>query len=528
MVALARHSGKLAAASAALAIAVLAPAAEAAPKPKQGVKCAPAKSAGGDWRSYGHDYTNTRYQPRESTISPDNVSGLSAEWAFTVEEAGGAGDIAGTPVIDGGCGYVATAGSWVFAFNADTGETVWKAKLPDNGFVYGSVGVTRKRVFVGVNRTQQGLTGCPDNDPCLGPFVVALRRDNGKRVWVSRPIDKQQGSETYTSPVIFRGVVLMGVSGGVAELSGDESIRANFQGSMNFLDARTGKVLEKTWTIHAPKKPKDDFAGGGIWGTAAVDRRARVAYVGTANPYVPAAAHPHAGAILKIDIDRRSRRFGDILDFGEGTPEEYFEALEETPCIDFPGNIPPYPTGLGSCADLDLDFGASPNLFRGPDGRLLVGAGQKSGVYHAFDAKTMDPVWNTVVGPPSYFGGIVGSTAYDGSAFYGPITIPGYLWSLDAGDGSHRWVAPLGDGLHWGPPVAVANGVVYTVDFTGYLDAFDAETGVLLLKTPLAVGDGFTGESSWAGVSVARNTVYAAVGSGGSGNGAVIAYRLPE
>jgi hypothetical protein len=174
-----------------------------------------------------------------------------------------------------------------------------------------------------------------------------------------------------------------------------------------------------------------------------------------------------------------------------------------------------YPQGLGSCAQQDLDFGASPNLFTDAGGRKLVGAGQKSGVYHVFDAGTMAPVWKTTVGPPSSVGGIVGSTAIDESGVYGPITIGGYLWSLDR-TGANRWATPVADGVHWGNPVAVGNNIVYTVDLKGFLDAYDGRLGTPLLHRPIAAGSG-TGNNpvaSWGGVSIARNTVYAAVGGG--------------
>lgn len=461
-------------------------------------------------------------------IGTGNAGDLEPSWVFRVADYGGEGDIAGTPVVRFGCVYVATAGrGMVFAFNADNGKLVWKRKIPDNGFAYGSVGVTRNRVYVGVNRTLQGLTGCPRGEPCLGPFMMALKRKNGRREWVSKPIDEQRGSETYGTPVVVGGIVMLGVSGGIAELSPEEEVRYEFQGSIVFVRARDGKIIKKTWSIHKPRKPDDEFAGGGIWGTPAIDRKRKVAYVGTANPYVPSAAHPRAGAVLKIDVNRKHKRFGKILAFGEGTPEEYLEAFSAMPCIDFPGNVPPYPTGLGSCFDLDLDFGASPNLFRDSSGRRLVGAGQKSGHYHVFDAKTMEHVRETVVGPPSYFGGIVGSTAYDGEAIYGPITIPGYLWSIGAERGNVRWAYPLADVLHWGPPVAVANGVVYSLDWNGYLNGVDAKTGLPLLKAPLKLSeDDDRGEGSWGGVSVARNKVYAAIGTGGGGEGAVIAFGL--
>jgi plastocyanin len=138
----------------------------------------------------------------------------------------------------------------------------------------------------------------------------------------------------------------------------------------------------------------------------------------------------------------------------------------------------------------------------------------------------MDPVWTQVVGPPSSVGGVLGSTAHDGENVYGPITVPGYLWSLTAAEGRHRWVGPVADGVHWGPPTAVANGVVYTVGFTGFLDAYDAKTGALLAKRPLALGGTKSPASlSWGGVSIARNTIFAAVGMTGLPEGYVVAFR---
>jgi hypothetical protein len=326
--------------------------------------------------------------------------------------------------------------------------------------------------------------------------------------------------------VFLDGLVLLGVSGGSAEL-GDEADRYAFQGSMNFVDATTGALVRKTWTIHPPKEPEDDFAGGGIWSTPAIDRDTKTFFVGTANPFRPQAEHPHTNAVLKFDGDRSSPTFGQILGSYKGTIDEYLPAYSELPCQDFPGNNPPYyPQGIGACGDIDLDFGASANLFTDATGRKLVGVGQKSGVYHVFDAATMKFVWSQIVGPPTPVGGIVGSTAYDGESVFGPVTVPGYLWSVSGTDGAHRWISPTADGAHWGESVSVANGVAYTVDLTGFLDAFDARTGVPLAKRPLLLGGTGTPLSlSWGGVSVARNTIYAAVGITGLDEGFVVAFR---
>src|SRR5205823_5719934 len=67
----------------------------------------------------------------------------------------------------------------------------------------------------------------------------------------------------------------------------------------------------------------------------------------------------------------------------------------------------------------DFDFGASPNLITGPGGQQWVGEGQKSGIYWALDRATMRPTWDTSVGPGSAVGGILASTAYDGTQIYG-------------------------------------------------------------------------------------------------------------
>jgi len=313
------------------------------------------------------------------------------------------------------------------------------------------------------------------------------------------------------------------VSGGSAEL-GDEADRYDFQGSFVLLDAASGALVKKTWTIHSPDI-HDNFAGAGIWSTPAVDAAAKYAYVGTANPFKPQAEHANANSVVKIDLDRTRPTFGEIVGHYKGNVDEFVDQ-GQLPCIDFTGNNPPwYPQGLGSCADQDMDFGASPNLMTDASGKKIVGAGQKSGVYHVFDAATMAPLWKSTVGPPSAVGGIVGSTAVDPSGIYGPVTVGGYLWSLD-NKGGYRWATPTGDGAHWGNPVAVGNGIVYTVDLKGFLDAYDNRLGTPILHYPMSgTATGSSPAASWGGVSIARNTVYAAVGISGLPDGFIVAFK---
>jgi polyvinyl alcohol dehydrogenase (cytochrome) len=485
-----------------------------------GGACAPTKHVGGEWPSMGHDVSNTRTQPAEKTIGRVEAALLAPAWSFSASSAGGSGDFTGTPVIADGCMYVGSNDGWVFAANADTGAKVWATHVSDEGGINSSVTVQDGQVYAAVARVGS-------------PFVTALDQKTGRVLWKTT-IDKQPGSDVYGSPVVVDGVLMEGVSGGSAEL-GDESDRYAFQGSFNLLETgrsphsnkAPGTVLRKTWTIQAPSaKPKNDFAGAAIWSTPAVDVAAKVAYVGAGNPFRPQAEHQHTDAVLKFDIDRSSAHFGQVLASYKGTIDEYVPQFSELPCYDIPGNPAPwYPQGIGQCGDLDMDFGASPNLFTLPDGRKVVGTGQKSGVYHVVDAKTMKPVWTQLVGPPSAVGGIVGSTAVAGGQVFGPITIGGYVWSVDQTTGGNKWFAPVGDGAHWGNPVSTANGIVYTVDLRGFLNAYDAATGVSLLHRSLMIGGPMAPTASWGGVSIARGTVYAAVGMTGLPDGQVVALR---
>ena len=485
----------------------------AGPSPSPMPGCAPVGVTGGEWRTYGHDLANTRHQELERHISHGDAPFLRPAWTFSSVAAGGAGDFTGTPIVADGCVYAGSNGGWLFAMNADTGAPVWTTQVPNGGVINATVAITDDLVIAAVSVPSQ-------------PYVFAADRATGAVVWTTGPIDTQPGSDSFSSPVVHDGMVVTGVSGSAAEVGESEADRYAFQGSVVLLDATDGALIEKVWTIHSPDVV-DEWAGAAVWSTAAIDTEEDVAYFGTGNPFNPKAEHANSNAVIKIDLDRTSPTFATVLGSYKGTLDEYVPGFSELPCEDIPGNPPPYyPQGIGSCGDIDLDFGASANLFTDAAGRKLVGAGQKSGVYHAFDAATMSPEWSLPLGPPSLVGGIVGSTAYDGSAIYGPVTPGGYQWSISAA-GAPRWVSPTADGAHYANASAVANGIVYATDLGGSLDAFDARNGAPLLHYPMIAGSGIGANAplSWGGVSVARNSIYATVGVSGLPNGFIVAFR---
>jgi polyvinyl alcohol dehydrogenase (cytochrome) len=230
-----------------------------------------------------------------------------------------------------------------------------------------------------------------------------------------------------------------------------------------------------------------------------VDLHSSTVYVGTGNAYSGTAA-PTTDSIVKLDL-----RSGALLGSFQGTAGDVFSS---------------------STPGLDFDFGASPNLFS-TGGRSLVGEGEKGGTYWTLDRSSMRPVWHTTVGIGSVAGGILGSTAYDGSTgrIVGPESIPGYLWSLAAANGALEWIAPGGLDLAHLSPVSVSNGVAYSVTTTGFLEAWNEATGLPIAALPLnpiPPAGGYTlGLGS--GVAIADGLVIADVGSGQAGTGIVVA-----
>jgi len=523
--------------------------------------CVADSHPGGEWRQMGGDLGHSRHQAAEKTIGRAQAATLQPAWTFSANEASGGfwNEITGYPIVADGCVFVGSstgrnAPGWIFALNADGGDLAWKTPLSHG--IYSTLAAEDGVVYGFVSRIGS-------------PYVVALDQADGRILWRTT-VDTQPGSDAVASPVVYDGMVWVGVSGTAAE--GDEATRFDFRGSSVLLDASPactattvpvalgdetmglttecfnaspgatgGRVLAHSFAI-----PDDDWdagegdAGGAIWSTISIDPASGFGFVGTGNPFNYEEEHANTNAIVKFDLRRivgglPNPGFGQLAGSYKGEIEEYFPEISENYSCDEDDYVGFFVAGF-ECGRLDLDFGASPNLFRTRSGRLLVGAGQKSGVYHALDPVTMDGVWKQIMGVPSLVGGIVGTAAYDGTSLYVPHTLAGYLAALDRDGGGVRWASPTADAVHWGNPVTSANGIIYTVDLKGFLDAYDAATGAPVLHRPLWLGAN-TGASptlSWGGATVARNTVYASVGVGltsaGDGfpsmpNGFVIAYR---
>jgi polyvinyl alcohol dehydrogenase (cytochrome) len=458
--------------------------------------CANPKSPGGEWRFYSGTLTGHREQLKEKTINTGNVSELGVAWQTTTPDEG---LIHSTPVVVDGCVFTGTDLGNVYALNANTGKVVWtrsvgkseRSNTFEGAGIVGSPAVSRGLVYVGATTPKTSV-------------LSALDKATGKVVW-KRVVDKDQGGGLDSSPVPFKGMVFQA-------FKGDESSDHSHPGFVILDGSRKGrgKILVKTHNI--PQKDYEaGYRGGSTINTPAVDLKKMLVFAGTGNP-ASQKQHPITNSLLKIDADPDSKTFGKILASHRGTSDSYPAPQD----VDSPAcqSDVQWPIGRYSCAQFDFNFLASPNLWTNSDGRQMLGALQKSGVYTAVYTDTMERAWQATLSLPC-FGCNLSSTAVDKNGIYVAVT-GGNLYSLNRDTGAVQWATPLTGTFRYNG-VAVANGVVYSLnDAAGTLQAFDASSGAPLFAhafmedTETFMHD--MGNSS--GVSVARNTVFATSKSG--------------
>jgi polyvinyl alcohol dehydrogenase (cytochrome) len=421
-----------------------------------------------DWPVYGHDLANSRNAPLAGP-APSQVASAAQAWAFKSPT----GDFTGTPVVTGGVLVAGDNGGVVYALDAVTGKVLWSTDVGQP--ITGTAAIDRRApggpaVYVPV--AQPG-----------SPRLLALSLSNGATRW-DTVLTNQPQSSVFGSPVFFHGSVYIGTSGP----NNDDS---HARGSVVAVDQATGSIRWQTFTV----PPQSD--GAAVWSTPAIDPATGRMYVGTGNNYHEPTTDTE-DSMLALDTAT-----GQILGHFQATSNDVFAA-------DNP-------------AGPDFDFGASANLFTSPSGEPLVGEGQKSGIYWALDRATMRPVWSTTAGPGGVLGGILGSTAFDGTRIYGADTLTGQVFAI-ARAGSMPWTS-LDSGVVHLSPTSVAHGVLYTVDPAGLLVARDPATGTVLARQPL-------GGPSFGGVSAAGTAIYVAVGTGPppqpapqqDGSGSIVAF----
>lgn len=483
----------------------------------------------------GQNLADTRSNPLEFSIGAKNVKSLAPAWTFTTH-----GDVSATPAVVGGAVYFPDWGGYLYKVDAATGTAIWSRQISSYDGVTGSVSRTSPAV-------SDGVVYIGDQS---GAHLLAISASTGDLLW-STQLDSHPAAVLTQSPVVFNKVVYEGVSSIEETLAGNASYPCcTFRGSMVAVDAATGKIIWKTYTIPPNGGVPGGYSGGAIWsGTPAINPATGTLYVSTGNNYeVPAsvtsceqagnsagqclAPDDHIDAILAINMANGA------IKWVAGEPQ--FDTWNDA-CLPFfaPNNCPTDPGH-------DFDFASGVNLLTipGPSGtpELVVGAGQKSGVYWAINASTGKILWSAAVGPGAPLGGIQWGTATDSHRIYVaeadsnhiPYSLPngttissGSIAALNPATGKVLWQVPDPTGNIDMGPLSTANGVVYVPSMSGYMYALDAATGEVLWSF---LGKG----SSNAGPAIVGDEVFWGNGyahipaPGFTGSTTFYAFKLPD
>lgn len=495
------------------------------------------------WHMNGHDVRNTRSQPDEVRISPQNASRLRKKWVLTTD-----GDVSATPAVveDDDDGYPWNRhrergrvlffpdwGGTLWKLDAETGRVRWSRSISEYNGIPNSISRTspayaRGMVFVGD----------------LNGNMIAVDAATGDLVWITE-LDANPNTIVTTSPIVHGNRLYIATSS-----SGGGAARQIFRGSLIALDIRTGRIIWQSYVLPDNGGQPGGFAGGAFVNPPAIDPENGLIYAAAGQLYTQPAS---VMACLAADPDGWDEAcfpegafFNSLIafDLRTGAPRWSFRAAGPDARLRGCGANPP-----DWCAPWQnfsiWDFaGSGANVFRAQvrgRWRDLVGIGQKSGVYWTFDARTGRLVWSRLVGHGDDPGGIQWGTAVDGKRIYAaighnanavPYTLPsgkiitGGSWAaLDPGSGRILWQTP--DPLGW-PDLAaltVANGVLYggSMAPTGnQMYALNAANGAILWRFA-------AGGSVVAGPAIVDGTVYWGSGyarTGGVGNDKFYAFRV--
>jgi polyvinyl alcohol dehydrogenase (cytochrome) len=448
-------------------------------------------------------------QAQSAQITPDTVAKLQLIWSTMLK-----GPSRATPVLDGGSLYVPNSNGYLYKVDARTGAIDQEIELPKVLDMPGAsaskgVAVTDHAIIFGLHNA---------------PVVVALDKSSGALLWRVK-LDDFHGAVITQTPLVTGGRVFIGVSGLGEEVAATTPPYncCGFRGSVLALDAGTGRILWKRYTV------PPSFAGGSVWSSSPrMDEKRHSLYITTGNafripPEIQKCVEANKGDQKKLRACYpKDVWYDSILALNPDTGAIKWGFRAENSDIFTGACLVKLGGYCGGGEDFDFGDGA---LRWHAGGHDLVGAGQKAGVFWALEADSGKLVWTTRVGPGGPNGGIEYGSATDGDRVYvaegntkqvahdaGTYTLPsgqtinyGSYAALDAATGRISWQVPdpagaenldNGKPCNVGSPhencvgafakgaLNVANGVVFGCSTApeGPLYAFNALTGERLWR----------------------------------------------
>lgn len=438
---------------------------------------APINLKAQQWNGWGRDLDNSRFQPNPG-IKAEDVPRLKVKWAFAHP-----GPMAtGQPTIIGDHLFLTTEAGIIFCLSAQTGCTYWtmnagaavRAAISVGAMPAGST--AKFAIWFGDEKSN----------------VQAVDASTGKLLWKTK-VEDHLLSRITGSPVLYKDRIYVPVSS-FEETAGRDSRYecCKFRGSIVALNAVTGKIIWKSFTVQDEPRPfkKNSSgmqmygpAGGAIWSAPTIDAKRGVIYGATGNSYTDAATG-QTDAIMAFDL-----LTGKVRWTNQVTPKDNFLVGCRQP-------------GVGNCpadAGPDYDFGSSVILRTLPNGRQVLLAGQKSGVIYALDPDNKgQKLWEVRLGNGGALGGIEWGFAADNENVYVPMADVGGppdkrkpgITALKIATGEKLWHVPAPAAkCAWGTTrcnnaqsqaATVIPGAVFSGTADGHLRAYSTKDGAVI------------------------------------------------
>ena len=382
-----------------------------------------------DWDGWSPSVDNTRYQAKPGLTAAD-VPRLKLKWAFGYPDGLSA---YGQPTVVAGRVFVGADTGYVYSLNAATGCVYWsyKAKAAVRG------AVTVGRVGEGKDARYAVFFG----DFQANAYGVDAR--TGRQLWVTK-VDPHFVARVTAGPTYYQGRLYVPISSSEGfSASTPDYPCCTSRGSVSALDAATGKVIWKAWTVDTPRPTRKNAKGVQLWGPAGVpvwnsptvDPVRHAIYFGTGDAATEPAP-PTTDSVMAVDIAT-----GKLLWHYQTLAGDAFlggcERQKTEACPKHPGP--------------DYDIGNSPILRTLPGGQRVLMVGTKDGYAIALDPDCKGKLlWKVQVVPPEArkligahnAGGIYWGGAADASSVYYGLDA-GAMTAVSIRDGKSRWYTQL-------------------------------------------------------------------------------------
>jgi quinohemoprotein ethanol dehydrogenase len=236
------------------------------------------EEAGDNWVTNGGNLTNDRFSSLDE-IDTENVKELKGDWVTKIGKEATAAKFSaeGQALEYEGTIYISDGADNVYAMDAGTGRIIWtyEPHLPPDPL--GEVvccGWDNRGVAIG-----DGMVFVSQ----LNGDQVALDQETGKVAWATPVVEPGKGFTITSAPLYYDGRVYVGGSGG----------EYGIRGRLTALDAKTGKIDWRSYTIPGPGEPEHEswpadndawkHGGAGLWNTPTVDPKLNMLYFSTSN-----------------------------------------------------------------------------------------------------------------------------------------------------------------------------------------------------------------------------------------------------